>query len=186
MTNSIEFWTGKNPVDMSSTIKVDGTTKVKKVAVVKDGLRIMTLETYKLDKLVATTTMEYMPGTPYMTFETKLAGGKRNAPRGDRRGRKGIRGAGHLRGAGAQRCDNSGILRRPGHSGKEPERGPEKENVKRRRDRDPGGASRSLLRSAGHQGVGLTDDDTGPPVDPGSSRPLRLHPSVTTDQIASI
>lgn len=74
--NSIEFWTGKNPVDMSSTIKVDSTTKVKKVAVVKDGARIMTIETYKLDKLVATTTIEYVPGTPYMTFETTLPGGK--------------------------------------------------------------------------------------------------------------
>ena len=76
VTNSIEFWTGKNPVDMSSTIKVDGTTKVKKVAVVKNGVRIMTVETYKLDKLVATTRIEYVPGTPYMTFETTLPGGK--------------------------------------------------------------------------------------------------------------
>src|SRR6185437_10607171 len=65
-----------NPVNMSSTIKVDSATTIKKVAVVKDGLRIMTLETYKFDKLVATTKMEYAPGTPYMTFETTLPGGK--------------------------------------------------------------------------------------------------------------
>ncbi len=76
ITNSIEFWTGKNPINMSSTIKVDSTTTVKKVAVVKDGLRIMTIETYKLDKLVATTKMAYAPGTPYMTFETALADGR--------------------------------------------------------------------------------------------------------------
>lgn len=75
VTNSIEFWTGTNPVEMTSTIQVDSTTKVKKVAVVKDGLRIMTIETYKLDKLVAKTTMEYVPGAPYMTFETTLPGG---------------------------------------------------------------------------------------------------------------
>src|SRR5580692_4347566 len=30
VTNSIEFWTGTNPVSMSSTIKVDSTTKVMK------------------------------------------------------------------------------------------------------------------------------------------------------------
>jgi hypothetical protein len=76
VTNSIEFWTGKNPINMSSTIKVDSTTTVKKVAVVKDGMRIMTIETFKLDKLVATTKMEYTPGTPYMTFETALADGR--------------------------------------------------------------------------------------------------------------
>lgn len=75
VTNSIEFWTGKNPVDMSSTIKVDSATTVKKVAVVKDGVRTMTLETYRFDKLVATTTVQYMPGTPYMTFATVLPDG---------------------------------------------------------------------------------------------------------------
>jgi hypothetical protein len=76
ITNSVEFWTGTNPVSMSSTIKVDSTTKVKKVASVKDGLRVMSLETYKFDKLVATTTIEYAPGTPYMTFETAFPDGR--------------------------------------------------------------------------------------------------------------
>jgi hypothetical protein len=76
VTNSIEFWTGKNPVDMSGTIRVDSTTKVRKVAVAKDGLRIMTLETFRLDKLVATTTVQYVTGAPYMTFETVLADGR--------------------------------------------------------------------------------------------------------------
>jgi hypothetical protein len=74
--NTVEFWSGKNPVNMSSTIKVDSATKVKTVGVVKDGLRIMTLETYKFDKLVATTKMEYTPGTPYMTFATTFADGR--------------------------------------------------------------------------------------------------------------
>jgi hypothetical protein len=76
VTNSIEFWTGKNPVNMSSTIKVDSATQVKKVAVVKNGIRIMTIETFKYDKLVATTTMQYTPGSPYMTFETARADGR--------------------------------------------------------------------------------------------------------------
>lgn len=74
--NSIEFWSGKNPVNMSSTIKVDSATTVKRVGVVKDGVRIMTIETYKFDKLVATTRMEYTPGTPYMSFATTMADGR--------------------------------------------------------------------------------------------------------------
>jgi hypothetical protein len=73
--NSVEFWSGKNPVNMSSTIKVDSTTKIKKVAMVRDGIRTMTLETFKHDELVATTTIEYTPGTPYMTFATTMPNG---------------------------------------------------------------------------------------------------------------
>jgi hypothetical protein len=76
VTNSIEFWTGTNPVSMSSTIRVDSTTTVKKVAVVKDGVRSMTIETFKLDTLVATTTVQYVPGTRQMTFETVLPNGR--------------------------------------------------------------------------------------------------------------
>ena len=76
VTNSIEFWTGTNPVSMSSTIKVDSTTKVNKVAVVKDGVRSVTLETFKFDKLIATTTVNYVPGTHYMTFATRFPDGR--------------------------------------------------------------------------------------------------------------
>jgi len=76
VTNSIEFWTGTNPVSMSSMIKVDSTTKVKKVATVKDGVRSMTLETYKFDRLVATTKIDYVAGSSYMTFATALADGR--------------------------------------------------------------------------------------------------------------
>ena len=73
--NTIEFWSGTNPVNMSSTIKVDSTTKVKRVASVKDGVRTVTLETYKLDKLLSTTTVRYVVGTREMTFETALPDG---------------------------------------------------------------------------------------------------------------
>ncbi len=76
ITNSIEFWTGTNPVSMSSTIKVDSATKVmKKVSVSSNGLRTMTIETFKSGQLVATTKIDYTPGSSYMTFETALAGG---------------------------------------------------------------------------------------------------------------
>ncbi|HEY2849436.1 MAG TPA: DUF3332 family protein [Gemmatimonadaceae bacterium] len=73
--NTIEFWSGTNPVNMSTTIKVDSTTKVRRVALVKDGVRTMTLETYKLDKLVSTTTVRYVDGTRAMSFETVLPDG---------------------------------------------------------------------------------------------------------------
>jgi hypothetical protein len=76
VANTVEFWTGQNPITMSSTIKVDSTTVVKRVGSVKDGERIMTISTFKSNKLVATTKMTLKPGTSYMTFETVLAGGR--------------------------------------------------------------------------------------------------------------
>ena len=75
VVNTVEFWTGTNPVDMSSTVRVDSTTVVKRVGIVKNGERIMTLSTFKDNKLVATTTMSLKPNANYMTFETELARG---------------------------------------------------------------------------------------------------------------
>lgn len=74
--NTIEFWSGSNPVSMSTTIKVDSTTKVRRVAMDVNGVRTVRLETYKLDKLVATTTVRYVPGTRQMAFETVLPDGR--------------------------------------------------------------------------------------------------------------
>ncbi len=76
VANTVEFWTGENPITMGSTIKVDSTTVVKRVGIVKDGERIMTISTFKSDKLVATTKMTLEPGANYMTFETVLADGR--------------------------------------------------------------------------------------------------------------
>lgn len=76
VANTIEFWTGKNPVEMSSTIRVDSTTRVTRALVEKNGVRTMTLKAYKFDKYVATITVEYVPGASYMTFVTLLADGR--------------------------------------------------------------------------------------------------------------
>jgi hypothetical protein len=77
VANTVEFWTGENPISMTGSIKVDSTTVVKRVGIVKkDGERVMTLSTYKSDKLVATTTMSLKPGATAMTFETALADGR--------------------------------------------------------------------------------------------------------------
>ena len=76
VANTVEFWTGTNPVTMGSTIKVDSTTVVKRVGIVKDGERIMTLSTYKSNKLVATTIMSLEPGATSMSFKTVFADGR--------------------------------------------------------------------------------------------------------------
>ena len=76
VANTVEFWTGKNPIEMSSTIRLDGTSRVQRVGVVKDGVRIMTLNVFKFDKLVGTTTVRYVPGMDFVTFATVLADGR--------------------------------------------------------------------------------------------------------------
>jgi Domain of unknown function (DUF3332) len=79
VANTVEFWTGENPISMTGSIKVDSTTVVKRVGVVKDGERIMTLSTFRSNKLVATTTMKLEPGTTSMAFETVFADGRTEA-----------------------------------------------------------------------------------------------------------
>ena len=75
VANSIEFWTGTNPVSMSSTIRLDNTTTVQRYVMEKDGVRILTLKAYKLDQLVTTTTAIYVPGTDRVTFKSTQADG---------------------------------------------------------------------------------------------------------------
>jgi hypothetical protein len=76
VANTVEFWTGENPISMTGSIKVDSTTVVKRVGIVKNGERIMTLSTFKSDKLVATTTMRLKRGATSMAFETVFADGQ--------------------------------------------------------------------------------------------------------------
>jgi hypothetical protein len=76
VANTVEFWTGKNPIEMSSTIRIDSLTRVQRVGVVQNGVRIMTLKTFKLDSLVGTTTIRYVPGTDFVSFATVLADGR--------------------------------------------------------------------------------------------------------------
>jgi len=77
VANTVEFWTGENPISMTGSIKVDSNTVVKRVGIVKkDGERIMTISTFKSDTLVATTTMSLKPGATSMAFETEFANGR--------------------------------------------------------------------------------------------------------------
>ena len=49
---------------------------MQRVGVVKDGVRIMMLKTFKLDSLVGTTTIRYVPGNDFMLFATVLPDGR--------------------------------------------------------------------------------------------------------------
>ena len=76
VANTVEFWTGKNPVQMSSRIRLDGETTLQRVVYEKDGVRFMTIKAFKSGKLVSTTTMELV-GSEDVKFETVLADGRR-------------------------------------------------------------------------------------------------------------
>jgi hypothetical protein len=76
VANTVEFWTGTNPIEMSSTIRVDGTTSVKRALVEKDGVQTMTLNVFKADKFVGTTTVKHVLGANQVTFVTLLADGR--------------------------------------------------------------------------------------------------------------
>ncbi|HEX7937713.1 MAG TPA: DUF3332 family protein [Gemmatimonadaceae bacterium] len=76
LLNTVEFWSGSNPVSMSSRSRLDDGTVVQRVAYEKDGARVMAIKTFKDDTLVSTTTMNAVPGTDEVAFKTVLAGGR--------------------------------------------------------------------------------------------------------------
>lgn len=75
VANTVEFWTGKNPIQMASRTRLDSVTSVSRVLYEKDGVRVMSLKTFKFDKLVSATTVQYLPGEDHMTFKTSLSDG---------------------------------------------------------------------------------------------------------------
>jgi hypothetical protein len=76
VVNTVEFWSGKNPIEMASRTRLDSVTTVSRVMYEKDGARVMSLKTFKFDKLVSATTVQYVPGEDHMTFKTTLSGGQ--------------------------------------------------------------------------------------------------------------
>jgi len=79
VANSVEFWTGENPIKMTSTMKLDANTRVVTSFRDKDGVRVMSMETFTLDKLVSTTSVLYAPGSTHMTFKTVFTDGRSEA-----------------------------------------------------------------------------------------------------------
>lgn len=77
VVNTVEFWSGKNPVQMTSTIRLDDHTTLQRVAFEKDGVRYMTIKAFEFDKLVSTTTMQRLPGTDELAVKTIFPDGRR-------------------------------------------------------------------------------------------------------------
>jgi len=76
IVNTVEFWSGKNPVQMSSRIRLDSATTVQRFVYEKDGARFMSIKAFQFDKLVSTTTLE-MVGSNEVAFKTVLTDGRR-------------------------------------------------------------------------------------------------------------
>lgn len=74
--NSIEFWTGENPVMLSKvTPTEDGRRFVQRTTMTSEE-RIMILEEYAADRLLSTTTVRYAAGADRVTVETRYADGR--------------------------------------------------------------------------------------------------------------
>jgi hypothetical protein len=79
IVNSVEFWTGKNPVQVTTVVQIDKDTRIERVVSEKRGTRFMTIKVFKSNKRVSTTTMKMAPGGEDLEFETVLASGARVA-----------------------------------------------------------------------------------------------------------
>jgi hypothetical protein len=76
VVNSVEFWTGTNPVKVSSRIQVDKDTYVYRTLLEKNGVRVMELKMFRFDNLTATTTVQYVPGATHVGFKTTYPDGR--------------------------------------------------------------------------------------------------------------
>jgi hypothetical protein len=76
VANTVEFWTGKNPVQMSSRIQLDSATTLTRVVYEKNGARYMTIKAFRFDKLVSTTTIG-VAGDDNVSYQTVLPDGRR-------------------------------------------------------------------------------------------------------------
>ena len=74
--NSIEFWTGENPMSSVSLSSQQNGTSIRETRTVTDDSRTMTLEEIKAGQVVSTTTISHKPGTDVVDLETKFADGR--------------------------------------------------------------------------------------------------------------
>ena len=73
--NSVEFWTGENPVKMASRTQLDSHNAIERVVEERDGSKSMVIRGYTDDKLTWTTRMSFVPGTDHLAFRTVLPDG---------------------------------------------------------------------------------------------------------------
>lgn len=76
VVNSVEFWTGENPVKVSSRIQVDKNTYVYRTLLEKNGVRVMELQMFRFEKLAASTTVQYVPGSNHVGYKTSYPDGR--------------------------------------------------------------------------------------------------------------
>lgn len=74
--NSIEFWTGNNPVMLSKVVPTeDGRRFVQRTTITSEE-RVMILEEYTAERLLSTTTVRHAAGSEQVTVETRYADGR--------------------------------------------------------------------------------------------------------------
>jgi hypothetical protein len=74
--NSIEFWTGENPMSSVSLSEQQDGTSIRQTRTVSGDTRMMTLEEIKAGQVVSTTTISHKTGTDLVSLETKFADGR--------------------------------------------------------------------------------------------------------------
>lgn len=74
--NSVEFWTGQNPMSSVSLTGQKGTTRLRQTHTVDGDTRSMTLEEIKAGQIVSTTTISHTSGTDVVSVETKFEDGR--------------------------------------------------------------------------------------------------------------
>jgi len=74
--NSIEFWTGENPVLVSRSVTRDDGGRVVQRSTITSEERTMTFEEYVDNKLVSTTTVRHATGAESVTVEVRFADGR--------------------------------------------------------------------------------------------------------------
>jgi hypothetical protein len=74
--NSIEFWTGENPVMASNTITREDGGRVVQSTKVTDTERSMTFDEYIGDELVSSTTVRHVNGADEVTVVVRYADGR--------------------------------------------------------------------------------------------------------------
>jgi hypothetical protein len=76
IVNSIEFWTGENPVSVANSLTREDGGRIVQRSTVTSEERTMTFEEYVDDKLVSTTTVRHLTGAESVTVETRYADGR--------------------------------------------------------------------------------------------------------------
>ena len=74
--NSVEFWTGENPMSSVSLSGAADGTGLRQTRTVNGDTRSMTLEEIKAGQVVSTTTISHKVGSDLVSLETKFADGR--------------------------------------------------------------------------------------------------------------